>query len=135
MSHIKSFEGFLSESLLGMRIFNSMFNGKKYAKKNDIEYQGFIIPVWKDTTTGEIWHGHPRPLGEPRPIMPEYLLYKSNKLMGLKKAIDAMVKKMKGGKIDWKDYQSATTGGDLSGTPVPNIFPNVDKKAKASDFE
>ena len=61
------------------------------------------------------------------------LAYKTNKMNSLKKAIDVMVDKEN--HPDWEDYQSADTGIDMSGTPVPSIFPEEDELINNPEFK
>lgn len=134
MKNLKNFRGFLNEDLFS-GIGKMLGMSSPYQRHSEISYGQYKIPVWKHTKTGESWYGHPRKSEEKEPYIPHLLLYKADKLPGLKKAIETMEKKSKGERIDWEDYQSAITGQDMSGTPVPSIFPKEDMKLKNDSFK
>jgi hypothetical protein len=127
MKNIKSFGSFLNEGIF------DFFKGHKYEIGSPVSYRDYIIPVYINTKTGENLLGHPRPKDENPPYISKLLAYKTNKMNSLKKAIDVMVDKEN--HPDWEDYQSADTGIDMSGTPVPSIFPEEDELINNPEFK
>ena len=106
---------------------------KSWNITNQIEYNGYIIPVYR--RGNEKLLGHPRPENEDIPYMEKLIAYNFDKLPQLKKSIDAMVENP--GATDFShDYvQSQQDPMDQSGTPVPSIFPKKDKIIKNPKFK
>lgn len=111
--------------------FLDMF--KSWSITDQIEYKGYIIPIYE--RGNEKLLGHPRPENEDIPYIEKLIAYDFNKLPHLKKSIDAMVDNPGVTDFNFDYVQSQEDPMDQSGTPVPSIFPKKDKLIKNPKFK
>jgi hypothetical protein len=102
---------------------------KKWKVVDEIVYKGYIIPVYQKGD--ETLLGHPREENDNYPnFNSESIGYDMKDLNRLKRSIDVMVENPGKTDFDFKHIQSALTGMNMSGTPVPSIFPKEKKIIK-----
>jgi len=99
---------------------------KKWKVVDEIEYDGYIIPVYQKGD--EVLLGHPFEENQGHNnFTSESIAYDMKDLGRLKRSIDVMNQNPGKTDFDWSHVQSSLTGGDMSGTPVPSIFPKRKK--------
>jgi hypothetical protein len=74
-----------------LKTFESYNINEKWEISDELEYNGYLIPVYKKDDKEYL--GHPRPKTEKVPYMKELIIYDKSKLDKLKNSIDIISKK------------------------------------------